>query len=82
MEKDYSSLLDRFIVVLVVMETSGIFLQWDLARLRKLGVEWATSFLIQKISITVQRGNVASILGTLPPGKELVIPILFYKKNR
>ena len=29
------------------------------------------AFLVQRISIAVQRGNVASILGTLPQGKEL-----------
>ncbi|PSN31473.1 hypothetical protein C0J52_26986 [Blattella germanica] len=31
----------------------------------------STAFLIQRISITLQRGNMASILGTLPRGMEL-----------
>jgi len=31
----------------------------------------ATSFLLQKMSVTLQRRNAASILGSLPPGKEL-----------
>jgi hypothetical protein len=35
------------------------------------GEKRSTSFLIQRVSIAVQRGNVASILGTLPQGKEL-----------
>jgi len=35
------------------------------------GERRATSFLLQRLSLSVQRGNVAAVLGTLPPGKEL-----------
>ena len=31
----------------------------------------STSFLFQRLGIAVQRGNAASILGTLPPDSEL-----------
>lgn len=31
----------------------------------------ATTYLRQRISLATQRGNVTSILGTLPAGKEL-----------
>ncbi|PSN31144.1 hypothetical protein C0J52_28000 [Blattella germanica] len=40
----------------------------------------STAFLIQRISITLQRGNVASILGTLPRGMEL--EDIFRSKNK
>ena len=38
---------------------------------RLTGNKRSTFFLFQSISIAVQRGNAASILGTLKPGKKL-----------
>jgi hypothetical protein len=78
-KKKYDFLTDRFVFVPVAMETTGIFGQEGLQFIRQIGQritaitgeERATSFLIQRLSIATQRGNVASILGTLPPGKEL-----------
>lgn len=31
----------------------------------------STSFLIQRIAINIQRGNVASVMGTIPPSRNL-----------
>ena len=38
---------------------------------RKTHEKRATSYLLQRIGLAIQRGNVASILGTLPPSKNL-----------
>jgi len=35
----------------------------------KTGEKRATTFLLQRMSLTVQRGNVVSVLGTLPVGR-------------
>ena len=35
------------------------------------GEKRSTSYLFQRISVAVQRGNAAAILGTLPKGKKL-----------
>ena len=75
----YAFLTPRFIFTPVAMETSGIFgaegirfLCEIVRRIAELTEELrSTSFLIQRMSIAVQRGNTASILGTLPAGKEL-----------
>jgi len=37
------------------------------------GEKRATSFLLQRLSIAVQRGNVGAVLGTLPAGKEIEV---------
>ena len=37
----------------------------------------AGEYLIQSLSIAVLRGNVASMMGTLPPGRELDEIFLF-----
>jgi len=60
------------------VETSGVWGK-EGHRLRAIGrrivevsgEEKAGTYLFQRISITVQRGNEAAILGTLPPGREL-----------
>ena len=77
--KKYSNLLGRYIFVPVAIETGGprgneglFFIKEIRRRLAEIsGEAKSTSFLIQRISMAVQRGNVASILGTLPAGKEL-----------
>lgn len=74
--KDYAFLLDRFIFAPVAMETAGVFGSVGLKLIKKIGrritnvtgERRATSFLIQRMSLAVQPGNVASVLGTLPPG--------------
>ena len=69
----------------VAMETAGV---WDVDGLsfvkeigRRLSVvsgePRSTSFLLQRMSIAVQRGNVAAVLGTLPAGAELDEIFLF-----
>ncbi|XP_035711626.1 uncharacterized protein LOC110855039 [Folsomia candida] len=75
----YAFLLDRFIFVPVAMETTGVWGQEGLLLINQIGERIAArtgqpnavTFLRQRISLAVQRGNVASILGTLPEGKEL-----------
>ena len=40
-------------------------------RLRKItGEARSTSFLIQRVSLAIQRGNAASIMATIPPSKK------------
>jgi len=75
----YSNSLAQFIFVALAIESSGT---WDTAGLNFIqevgrriqivsGDARATTFLIQHLSIVIQRGKVSSILGTLPPGKVL-----------
>ena len=75
----YSHLASQFIFIPVATETSGVFGKLGLELIKKIGskiTEYtnekrATSYLIQRISIAIQKGNVASILGTIPPSKDL-----------
>ncbi|OXA61805.1 RFX-like transcription factor daf-19 [Folsomia candida] len=77
--RKYAFLLDRFLFVPVAMETTGVWAKEGLHLIEAIGERIATttgesrakSFLIQRMSVAIQRGNVAAILGTLPPGKEL-----------
>ncbi|OXA39608.1 hypothetical protein Fcan01_25760 [Folsomia candida] len=77
--KRYAFLLDRFIFVPVAMETTGVWGQEGLSLINQIGERItartgqpnSVTFLRQRISLAVQRGNVASILGTLPEGREL-----------
>ena len=74
----YAFLEDRFIFMPVAIETTGIWGQEGLSFIKDIGQRIAattgeprsTIFLLQRLSIAVQRGNIASILGTLPPGKK------------
>ena len=75
----YAHLRDQFIFVPVASETTGVFGKIRLKLLKQIGSKItevtkekrATSYLFQRISVAIQRGNVASILGTLPPSKNL-----------
>lgn len=66
--------MDQFVFVPIASETSGILGTVGLQLLKKIGSKIkmvtqekrSTSFLIQRIAVAIQRGNVASILGTLP----------------
>jgi len=74
-----SVMQDRFIFAPVAQETTGVWGQEGLKLIRKIGQlisektgeTRSTSFLLQKMSITLQRGNLASVLGTLPAGNQL-----------
>jgi len=63
----------------IAVETSGVWDTEGLNFIRKLGSKIADitknpksiSYFFQRISIAVQRGNVASIHGTLPSGRSL-----------
>ena len=71
--------MNRFIFIPVAIETSGVSGTEGLRFVKEIGRRIAriteetrsTQYLIQRISLTVQRGNVAAILGTLPRGRKL-----------
>lgn len=78
-KKKYATLIDRYNFIPIALETSGI---WGIEGLQLLktignriseitGEKKSTSFLLQKLSFNLQRGNAASVLGTVPPGKDL-----------
>ena len=70
----------RYHFVPVAVETSGVWGKEGLTFVRQIGQRISslsgelksTCFLLQRVSIAIQRGNVASVLGTLPPGRELL----------
>jgi len=78
-KRKYAHLLNRFIFIPVAMETTGVWGEEGLHLMKAIGHRLAdatgemraTSFLLQRMSIAVQRGNATSVLGTLPAGKEL-----------
>ncbi|OXA58286.1 Retrovirus-related Pol polyprotein from type-2 retrotransposable element R2DM [Folsomia candida] len=78
-KKRYEQLMDSFLFVPIAIETTGIWGKDGLSFIKEIGSritniteeKRATSFLLQRMSITVQRGNVASILGSLPKGHKL-----------
>ena len=75
----YDSLLNRYVFVPVAVVTLGVWNAEGLRLIKSIGQKIArvsgesrsTLYLIQRLSLAVQRGNVASVLGTLPPGREL-----------
>lgn len=77
--RHYSNLMDQFKFIPVASETSGIIGKVGLKLLKNIGSKIkeatsekrATSYLIQRIAVAIQRGNVASILGTIPKSKDL-----------
>lgn len=77
--RHYSELSNQFCFVPIGSETSGIIGKHGLNLIKKIGSKIAdvtnekrsTSYLIQRISIAIQKGNVVSILGTIPPSKKL-----------
>jgi hypothetical protein len=77
--KLYASAQGQYHFVPVALETSGVWGKEGISLIKEIGRRIteatgeprATSYLIQRLSICLQRGNVASILGTLPPGREL-----------
>lgn len=75
----YSELAHHFIFIPVATETSGVIGKLGMDLIRNIGSKItdatkekrATSYFIQRISIAIQKGNVASILGTIPHTKDL-----------
>ena len=75
-EKKYDFLKDRYIFVPVAIETLGGYgpEAWKFGEVLGERLRMATNeprssmFLKQRISIAIQRGNAAAILGTLPAG--------------
>ncbi|OXA62831.1 Neuropeptide capa receptor [Folsomia candida] len=75
--RKYAFLQDRFLFVPVAMETTGVWAKEGLYLIEAIGERIASttgegrakSFLIQRVSVAIQRGNVSAILGTLPQGR-------------
>ncbi|OXA62989.1 hypothetical protein Fcan01_03568 [Folsomia candida] len=84
--KLYSELEKQYIFVPVAVETSGVwgmeglkFIQDVGRRMKDVTGPMSTTFLIQRISLAVQRGNAASIMGAVPSQRGL--EELFYILN-
>ena len=75
----YESITDQFVFYPVAVETLGSWGEVSKKFVEDVGCRIAastgeklsTSYLFQRISVAVQRGNAAAILGTLPKGKKL-----------
>ena len=75
----YEKLLRNYIFVPIAVETFGSWGPKGLKFIKEIGKKIqektgnknATSHIIQAISMTVQRGNVVSIMGTLGPLRKL-----------
>jgi hypothetical protein len=84
-KRKYATILDKFHFVPVAIETGGPWGAEGLLFVRQLGTlvsaasgnPRAGEYLVQSLSIAVLRGNVASMMGTLPPGRELDEIFLF-----
>ena len=78
-EEKYEELTHDFNFTPVANETLGSWGSTSIKFIKDLGSRIAertgekrsTSYLFQRLGINTQRGNAASILGTLPHGKEL-----------
>jgi hypothetical protein len=77
--KKYKATPDHFIFIPVAIESSGVWGNLGFDFVRELGrrlsfitkEKKSTSYLFQRISLCLQRGNTAAVLGTLPAGKQL-----------
>ena len=78
-EAKYTHLNSAHIFTPVAIETSGVFGAKTMRFVQELG-QWlervtgevrSTNFLIQRLSVAVQRGNSASVLGTLDVSESL-----------
>ena len=76
-QRKYSTLQSNFLFVPVAVETSGCWGSEAMKFIRSIGMKItqstdeprAISFLFQQLSIAIQRGNAASVLGTFPSSK-------------
>jgi hypothetical protein len=74
--RKYEYLGQQFLFLPVAVETSGVWDPDGLRFLREVGVrvaavtgdKRASNFLLQRMSIAIQRGNVSAVLGSLPRG--------------
>ena len=77
--KKYSNMEEAYSVIPICVETMGPWGQNGLGFIKELGNKIknvtkepkSTAYLCQAISVAIQRGNAASILGTVPPTKNL-----------
>ena len=75
--RKYASLSSSYIFYPVCIETLGVWDEFAKALIYKIGARVcentgdprATSFLVQRLAIDVQRGNAASVMATLPSSK-------------
>ena len=75
----YKDLGERYIMTPIAVETMGSWGQISLEFIKELGArltrvnkdDRSTSYLFQSLSMIVQKGNAASILGTIPEAEEL-----------
>ncbi len=75
----YDFLAASHVFVPVAVEITGVWSEDALRFIQQVGQKItdasgeirATAFLFQRLSVTLQRGNAASILGTLPSGRGL-----------
>ena len=76
--RKYSSLTSTYSFAPICIETMGAWGEGAKCIIKKIGqrVRWATGksrstvFLIQRLAIGVQRGNVASIMATIPSSRD------------
>jgi hypothetical protein len=76
--RKYDFLAQRLHFVPIAVETSGVWEQEGLRFLREVGVRLvavtgekrSVVFLLQRLSLAIQRGNVSAVLGTLPHGEK------------
>jgi hypothetical protein len=77
--KKYQDLMFNFIFIPIAIETSGFWGKQALHFIKTLGHKISaitgepksSAYLIQRISIAVQRGNAASVLGSIPSSSKL-----------
>ena len=83
-KKKYHSLVAFYIFIPIAVETFGALGESATAFLKKLGSRLAVStgesrasqYLLQRLSVAVQRGNAASVMGTV--GSSVQLDDLFY----
>ena len=75
----YKDLTNNYAFIPIVVETFGSWGQEGLKFVKEIGKKIqentgekrATSYLMQSLSMTIQRGNAASIMGTVGPTRKL-----------
>ena len=75
----YEYLTPGYILIPIAVETLGSWGKMGLKFIKDLGSrisdrtgdKRSTSYLFQSLSMAVQRGNAASVMGTIPPHKKL-----------
>ena len=80
-ERKYSDLMSSHFFVPIAIETTGVFGAHTLAFVKNLGQRLlhqsgdtkSISYLFQRLSIAVQRGNAISILGTSPRSLNAIV---------